>query len=301
MSEHMMKDLSRPKTVAEYARLFFTGFAMGAADIVPGVSGGTIAFISGIYETLLDGIKSLNLDAIKLAIGLKFKALFDHVPVRFFIPLALGLGSAILALSNVLGNLLENQPAFVFAFFGGLILASIISIGLKVTWSIQSAVALVVGAVFAFWVVGLPSIGDASHDPLTLFLSGMVAISAMLLPGISGSFILLILGQYKYVLDAVRGLQIGTLIIFALGCLVGILAFSRIVSYLLKHYESVTIAALTGFMIGAMRTIVERVVNGANAMPNFGAGEALGIALLIGVGFALVTALELVQRRAKTA
>lgn len=294
----LMKDLSKPKTFGEYARIYLTGFAMGAADIVPGVSGGTMAFILGAYETLLNAIKSFNLEAIKLAFGMKFSQLFnEHIPVRFLVALGIGLLSAILLLSNALSGLLETQPLFIFAFFGGLILASIVSVGLKIKWSIGAVVALVVGAVFAFWIIGLPALEDGAHDNLTLFLSGMVAICAMLLPGISGSFILLILGQYKYILNAVKERDIVPLIFVALGCLVGILAFARVISWLLKHYESITIAALVGFMIGSLRVIVQEMDKGAQLIADFGAGHIVFAVVIAIGGFVLVSALDHMQTR----
>jgi putative membrane protein len=294
-SEHHSKDYSHPKTLGEYARIYFTGFAMGAADIVPGVSGGTMAFILGVYETLLNAIKSANVQAIKLALGFKFGELFTHIPVRFLIPLALGLGTAILALSNVLGTLLEEQPTFVFAFFGGLILASIVAVGVRVTWTIGTLTSFAIATVAAFIVVGLPVLDDAAHDPLTLFVSGMIAICAMLLPGISGSFILLVLGQYKYILDAVRNRDLLALVVFAMGCLVGILAFARLISFLLRRYEMVTIAALTGVMLGSLRTIWERMSAGSTTVADFGAGHvALAVGLAV-VGFVIVSVLDHLQ------
>jgi hypothetical protein len=157
--DHIMQDLSKPKTPMEYIRLFFSGFAMGSADIVPGVSGGTMAFILGVYETLIDAIKSFNLDAIRLAIGFKLGELFEHIPIRFLIALGLGILSAILLLASLLEGWLETQPTLVFAFFGGLIIASIIAVGAKVTWSPSAWVALVVGTIVAFRDRGLAEFG----------------------------------------------------------------------------------------------------------------------------------------------
>lgn len=294
---HLMKDYSRPKTLAEYLRIYLTGFAMGAADIVPGVSGGTMAFILGIYETLLDAIKSVNIGALRLLLARRFGALFDHVPVRFLIPLGLGIATAILALSNLLGTLLEDHPLFVFAFFAGLILASIVAVGVKIRWNAVAGVAVVAGAVFAFWLVGLPALRDASHDPLTLFASGAVAICAMILPGISGSFILLILGQYEYVLGAVRQLDVVTVALVGAGAVVGILGFSRILSWLLKHYETATIAALVGFMIGSLRTIWERSSEGAAKYVDFGVGHVAGALALVLLGFLIVSLMDHLQTR----
>lgn len=288
-------DLGNPRTPQQYLRLFLTGFAMGAADIVPGVSGGTMAFVLGIYNTLLNAIKSFNLTAIRLAVGLKFKELIAHISLTFLIAVALGIGTAIIALSNLLGNALENTPTFVFAFFGGLVIASIIAVGAKLRVTPVNLALLIAGAVGAFIIVGLRPMQDGDHTPLVLFVSGAIAICAMILPGISGSFILLILGQYEFILNAVRTRDIGSLVIVAAGCAVGIIAFSRVLSWLLKHYEQATIAILTGFMVGSLRKIWDEA--SAGWKPEYGAGEiALTVALVL-IGFALVSAIDHAQSR----
>jgi putative membrane protein len=288
-------DLGNPRTPQQYLRLFLTGFAMGAADIVPGVSGGTMAFVLGIYNTLLNAIKSFNLTAIRLAAGLRFKELIAHVSLTFLIAVALGIGTAIIALSNLLGNALENTPTFVFAFFGGLVIASIIAVGAKLRWTLVNLVLLIAGAIGAFIIVGLRPMQDGDHTPLVLFVSGAIAICAMILPGISGSFILLILGQYEFILNAVRTRDIGSLVMVAAGCAVGIIAFSRVLSWLLRHYEQATIAILTGFMVGSLRKIWDEA--SAGWKPEYGAGEiALTVALVL-IGFALVSAIDHAQSR----
>ncbi len=288
-------DLGRPRTPRQFLRLFLTGFAMGSADIVPGVSGGTMAFILGIYETLLNAIKSFDLTAIRLAVSFKFREFFQHVPFGFLLAVGLGILTAIFALSNLLGHALEDYPTYVFAFFGGLVLASIISVGAKLKYTPGVIGTMVFFALVAFVVVGLQETDSADHGPITLFISGAIAICAMILPGISGSFILLILGQYRFVLGAVRALDIASLVALALGCLVGIVAFSRLLSFLLKHYEQLTIAALVGFMIGSLRTIWDRSTAGIETMPQFGASElALTVGLVV-VGFLLVSFLDHLQ------
>lgn len=288
-------ELSHPKTLAQYLRLYLTGFAMGAADIVPGVSGGTMAFVLGIYQNLIDAIKSFNPKAIGLALKFKMRAFIEHTSLFFLIALGLGILSAVFALSNILGTLLETQPTFIFSFFGGLILASIVAIGIKIKWGVGALVSLIVSAVAAFIIVGLPALQNADHSLPTLFFSGIIAICAMILPGISGSFILLILGQYKYVLDAVRNFDLVTLIVVAAGAVVGIVAFSRILSYLLHHHENITVAALVGFMIGSLRTIWERANEGTALVENFGAGHLVLIVVLVIVGFLLVSVMDHMQ------
>lgn len=242
------------RTPIQSLRLFFTGVAMGIADVIPGVSGGTMAFILGIYEELINAIKSFNLEFIKLLLQLKFKQALDHVPWKFLLALGLGIGSAVFTLAHAVSWLLENQPVFLFSFFFGLILASILAVGATVKWSPMTLISMVVGTVVAYLIVGLVPL-QMPHDPLTLFLSGAVAIMAMILPGISGSFILLILGQYEYVLEAVKSLDIFTILFVGAGAVVGITGFSRVLSWLFKHYEQATIAVLVGFMLGSLRKI----------------------------------------------
>lgn len=302
-----------PRSPKDYLRLILTGFAMGSADIVPGVSGGTMAFILGVYETLLDAIKSFNLEAVRLLLRRQFKAFEAHVSLRFLVALGLGIAAAIIALSGLLSNLLEGETSriFVFAFFFGLVIASIIAVSTQVKWSVLPLVALVVGTVVAFVIVNVVPV-DAPHEPLNLFLSGMVAICAMILPGISGSFILLILGQYDYVLTAVSNRNIPPLIFLAAGCVVGIIGFSRILSWLLKRYHHITVAALVGFMVGSLWKIWPwkscvlsdidrhgdiRCLQESNLLPNFGSPEFLVALALLLVGFLLVSLIDHMQSR----
>ena len=254
-----------------------------------------MAFILGIYETLIGAIKSFNVKAIRLAISLKLRDLFEHVPFGFLIAVGMGILTAIFALSSLLHDALEYYPTYVFAFFGGLVLASIIAVGAKLRYTPAVIAVLVLFSVVAFVVVGLQEVQTTDHSPLTLFISGAIAICAMILPGISGSFILLILGQYHHVLGSVRALDIVSLGAVALGALVGIVGFSRVLSFLLKHYEQLTIAALTGFMIGSLRTVWDRSAAGTETLPQFGAAElALAVGLLL-LGFLIVSFLDHLQ------
>lgn len=301
------QDYSRPRTVRDYLRLYFTGFAMGSADIVPGVSGGTIAFVSGIYETLLAAIKSFNLTALRLGIGLKFRELFQHVPFGFLIALGLGILSAIVALSGLLGGALENpeQSPFVFIFFAGLVLASILAIGLKTRWNAVALGMLVIGAVGAFILVGLrPPTQEPSHELPVLFVSGMIAITAMILPGISGSFMLLLMGQYFYILNAVRERDVVPIVALGLGCVVGIVIFSRILSWLLKRYYNPTVALLVGFMIGSLRKLWEGdakpdgdLIVGASGITSFDGGQILLAIVVFVLGFIIVSIIDHIAGR----
>jgi putative membrane protein len=306
-------DLGRPTSLLEYLRIFLTGFAMGAADIVPGVSGGTMAFILGVYETLINAIKSFDLTAVRLAIGLKIRELFEHIPFRFLITLGAGLLAAIILLANALHTLLAEQPTFLFAFFAGLIVASVVAVALKVRWALLPLVALVLATVFAFWLVGLGTgvvenavqTGEAlvyTPSPLpVLFFSGMIAICAMLLPGISGSFVLLILGQYAVVLGAVTNRDIISLAAVALGAVIGLLLFSRVISWLLRRYEAITIAALVGFMIGSLRLIYTEAAAGVQIInpqtSQLDGGQWALVIILFLAGFVLVTVLDHAQDR----
>jgi putative membrane protein len=292
------RDLGHPRTLREYLRLFLTGFAMGTADIIPGVSGGTMAFILGIYATLLNAIKSINLKALALLSRLQFRELLSHVSFFFLLSVFLGIGAAIVTLSNLLGRALEEYPTFVFAFFGGLVLASIVAISSRVRWNAGTLGAVVVGAVVAFIIVGLPELQQADHSLPVLFVSGMIAICAMILPGISGAFILLILGQYQFVLNAVRTLDILSLLAVGLGAVVGLLGFSRILSWLLKHHEHVTVAALIGFMLGSLRRIWIEASTGTARIETVDLGVVALIAVLFGIGFLVVSFLDHLQSRA---
>jgi putative membrane protein len=299
-----------PKTGRDYLRIFLSGFVMGSADIVPGVSGGTMAFILGIYEALLNGIKSVNVEVIRLVLTAKIKEAMALVPWRFLLTLAAGIAAAVLTLVNALSWMLENEPEFLFAFFFGLVLASIIAVGAKITyWTLPIIVGLVIGAVGAFFLVGLTPSGDeANHSLIVLFLSGMVAIMAMILPGISGSFILLLLGQYEYVVNAVKDFNLLDVFAVGLGALVGITGFSRILSWLLARYEMLTIAVLTGVMIGSLRKIWPwREAGTANveehtefftreALPEINGDFWIAVALIV-FGFIVVTALDHLQSK----
>lgn len=312
-SGELMNDYSKPATLAEYARLFFSGFAMGASDIVPGVSGGTMAFILGVYETLIDAIKSFNMKALQMGVAfitrrgrtdaVHLTDLLDHLHLRFLFPLGFGLLTAVFLLSSLLESWLHDYPTYVFSFFGGLIIASVVAVAAKVRWSTQSLVFLLTGIVAAYIIVGLPSLGSTlGHHPMVLLISGAIAICAMILPGISGSFILLILGQYDFILGAVKDRDIMSLLSVAAGAAVGIIGFSRVLSWLLNKHENNTIAILVGFMIGSLRLVIQRAVYTQDeaglatpVMFDFGViGVSFGLIL---IGFLLVSAIDHMQTK----
>jgi len=243
------------KHFRQYARLFGTGFSMGVADLIPGVSGGTIAFLSGIYEELLYSIKLVTGDVLRLFLRGKVKQAISLIPFRFLVPLFFGLFGAIFLLANLLSYLLEEYPVFVWAFFFGLVLASTMIVMKRVKkWSILDRVGFVIAAIGAYILVGLVPVETPNTLPV-FFISGMIAICAMILPGISGSFILLLLGKYQQVLGAVTERNFLTLAVFAAGCVVGIALFSRVLSWLFKNYHNISVAILAGFMLGSARKI----------------------------------------------
>ncbi len=290
-------------------RLFLTGIVMGIADLIPGVSGGTMAFIMGIYEHLLSAIKAFNLQLLRLLGRGRWRAALSAIPWGFLVPLSAGIGAAALGMARVMRYLLEYQTVYLFAFFFGLIVASIIAVGATVKWSRGAAAALVGGAIAAYVIVGLVPL-KMPHDPITLFLSGAVAIVAMILPGISGSFILLILGQYAYVLDAVADLNPLPIVPVALGAVVGLAGFVRLLSWLLRNYHDIAVAALMGFMVGSLRKIwpwkevVEIVldrhgravpVREQNILPDIAVPEFWLALIIATVGFFLLNAIDHLQ------
>jgi putative membrane protein len=239
----------------QYLRIALIGFLMGMADLIPGVSGGTIAFICGIYGRLIDGIKSFDLDAIRMIFRLDFKGFWEKIPFLFFIPLGLGLVTAVFSLSGLLGHLFLHHPIELWSFFFGLIFGSIFLLSRETwQWNFRDWRAYVIATILTFMLVGLPVMKTPATLPF-LFLSGAIAICAMILPGISGSYLLVILGKYDLVLEAISTRDFLSLAVFCAGIVTGILSFVRVVSWLLHHHRRVTLIVLTGIMTGALRTV----------------------------------------------
>ena len=237
--------------------IFLRGLFMGSADIIPGVSGGTIALITGIYERLVHGIGKIKFSFLKPFFKGNFaefkKNLIEEIDFQLFIPLLLGIAIAMLTLSKVIGYFIDVYPAFTFAFFLGLILASSYVLYTKIAnFSLKMILFSIIGFILSFIFVGLNPIAYNHTLPIILF-SGMIAICAMILPGISGAFILVLLGQYEYMLNSLKTLNFIEIITFLLGALIGILGFSKLLDYLLQHYEELTMAFLIGVMIGTLR------------------------------------------------
>ncbi len=231
---------------------FLKGMAMGAADIVPGVSGGTIALLTGIYERLINGIKSVGLDTIITLKNHGVKTAWKQIDGTFLLSILLGAATSILLFARVIHYLLEHFAVPTWAGFFGLVLACVFHVGQQVeSWDIKHVFLLVVGAVLV-GAISFSSATEVQITPLILFFAGSIAICAMILPGISGSFILLLLGVYGQVIAAIKGFDLAVLSIFAAGCLVGIMTFSRVLAWIFKYYRSPMLALLTGFMIGAL-------------------------------------------------
>ena len=231
------------------------GMGMGAADVVPGVSGGTIAFITGIYEELIDSIKSVNLQAVKKIFTGRIKGFWEHVNANFLLALVTGILISVLTLARALEYLLVNQPVLIWSFFFGLIIASAIVVARKITtWNAGTVIALIAGIVAAYFITEITP-AETTEAYWFIFLSGALAICAMILPGISGSFILLLLGKYQFVLGAVNQAKFDVIAVLGIGAIVGLLSFSNLLSWLLKKFHEVTIAVLAGFMIGSLNKI----------------------------------------------
>ncbi len=228
------------------------GMAMGAADVVPGVSGGTIAFISGIYEELINSLSNINLKALIVWRKEGTAALWRHINGTFFVFLFAGIGISIFALSKVVTRLLDSHPVILWSFFFGLIIASIWMVGKSVKkWSIPTVISLMFGIAIALWISSIQT--TASMDAKWfVILSGAIAICAMILPGISGSFILVLMGSYHVIYGAIADVDLTIIGLFAIGCVIGLLSFARVLKYLFANYHDLTVTLLTGFMIGAL-------------------------------------------------
>ena len=293
---------------------------MGAADVVPGVSGGTIAFITGIYEELINSIKSINLNALKLFFSGKFKEFWTAINGTFLLSVFLGVGISVFSLAKGLEFLLTHYPILVWSFFFGLIVASAIYVSRSIkNWNFGTILSGLIGIAIAYSITVI-SPAEANTSYLFVFVSGMIAICAMILPGISGSFILVLLGMYKFILSAVGDMNLAVILTFLVGAAIGIIAFSNVLSWLLRKYHNLTIALLAGFMVGSLNkvwpwkevteTIIDRhgelkPIDEHNILPGtyeqitgHDAWLAGAIALAI-VGFVLIFVVEGIGKRLK--
>lgn len=291
------------RTIMDYVTLALKGMAMGAADVVPGVSGGTIAFIVGIYDELINSIKSINGHSLKLLFTGKILAFWKAINGSFLFSILLGIGISVFSLARLITWLLVTHPIMVWAFFFGLVLAStwFVSKDIK-EWNVKTVASFIVGAAVAYYItVATPT--ETPTNLFFIFLCGAIAICAMILPGISGSFILVLLGKYFYIMDAVKGLKLDVLLVFAAGALIGITSFSRVLSFALARFRNSTLALLTGFMLGSLNKVwpwKEKMMMAdgfeleRNIMPNAYLAEAIVLAV---IGFFLVYFLEKLSQK----
>ncbi|WP_303919606.1 DUF368 domain-containing protein [Draconibacterium sediminis] len=308
------------RSAKDYFSLAIKGMAMGAADVVPGVSGGTIAFITGIYEELINSIKSINLTAIKLLLSFKLAEFWKAINGTFLISVFIGIGISVFSLAKGLEYLLHHYPILVWSFFFGLIVASAIYVARSIKrWKADTIIGGLAGIVIAYMITVITP-AEANTSYWFIFLSGAIAICAMILPGISGSFILVLLGMYKFILSAVGDVNIAVILTFLVGAAVGIIAFSNVLSWLLKKYHNTTIAVLAGFMVGSLnkvwpwkevtQTIIDRhgelkPIAERNILPGtyeqITGHEAwlLGAILLAIAGFALIFVVEGIGKKLK--
>lgn len=242
----------KERKIGDSLLLGLKGMAMGAADIVPGVSGGTIAFITGIYEELITSLNNINFRAIMILRKEGLKSFWNHINGNFFIFLLAGIAISLVSLVRIVTYLLENEPVLIWSFFFGLIIASIVLIGKRVNyWRLTTIVAILVGTVVALWISSIQTIANVDAN-WYIFLSGAIAICAMILPGISGSFILLLMGSYHMILNGLKNLDLLVIGLFGSGCVMGLISFSRLLKYLFNKFHDQTVALLTGFMIGSL-------------------------------------------------
>ena len=295
------------RNLLQYVLVTLKGMAMGAADVVPGVSGGTIAFISGIYEELITSINNVNLSLFKTWKKHGFKAAWTQLNGNFLLALFLGIFISLFSLATLVSWLLENEPVLLWSFFFGLVAASVIFVGQQIEqWNAGAIIALVVGAVVAYFVTTLPPSGNSDSLPY-LFLSGALAVCAMILPGISGAFILVLLGSYKTILDAVHERNITLIAIVGAGAIFGLLSFAKLLKWMFNNHKNITLAVLTGFILGSLnkiwpwkriletRTIGEKqIIIDENVSPFAFEGDNQLIYALIAaiIGFSLIFILE---------
>ena len=235
--------------------LFLKGLAMGGADVVPGVSGGTIAFISGIYEELLESIKAVNLPNLRLLLSGQFKAFWRAINGNFLLILFSGILISIKSLASLLIHLKETYPIQLWSFFWGLIMISSVVVLRQITkWRWTVIVSGIIGIILAVIVTSLTP-AHTSDSYLMIVLSGVLGISAMILPGISGAFILLILGKYEFILTALNELNLVVIGLFIFGCIIGLVSFVRVISWVLDKYHNMAVALLAGFMMGSLNKL----------------------------------------------
>jgi len=288
---------------------------MGAADVVPGVSGGTIAFISGIYEELITSINNINFSLFKVLRKEGFRSFWIAINGNFLLSLFTGIFISVFSLAKMISWLLINQPVLLWSFFFGLVLASVFFIARDIKqWNLGIIVAFVLGTVLAYYITTLPPSENTNGIPF-LFLSGALAVCAMILPGISGAFILVLLGSYKTILDAVHQKDFHIVATVAIGAVFGLLSFARLLKWMFEHYKNSTLALLTGFILGSLnkiwpwKRVLETKIFGDKVIPvkemnisplQFeGENQLLYAVLLALLGFCIIFILEKLAAKSK--
>jgi putative membrane protein len=303
------------RNLLSYIIISLKGVAMGAADVVPGVSGGTIAFISGIYEELITSINSINFSKFKVLRKEGFKSFWKAINGNFLLALFSGIFISVFSLAKMISWLLVNQPILLWSFFFGLVFASIFFIARVIEkWNLGTISAFVLGAVIAYYITTLPPLENTESLPF-LFLSGALAVCAMILPGISGAFILVLLGSYKTILDAVHEQELYTVATVAMGAVFGLLSFARLLKWMFENYKNSTLALLTGFILGSLnkiwpwKKVLETKIFGKKVIPvnevNIspfqyeGDNQLLYAVLLALLGFCVIFILEKLATKSK--
>lgn len=296
------------RNLLSYITISLKGVAMGAADVVPGVSGGTIAFISGIYEELITSINGISFSKFKVLREEGFKSFWRAINGNFLLALFSGIFISVFSLAKMISWLLVNQPILLWSFFFGLVFASIFFIARDIeSWNLGTVTAFVLGAAIAYYITTLPP-SENTHSLPYLFLSGALAVCAMILPGISGAFILVLLGSYKTILDAVHERELYTVATVALGAVFGLLSFARLLKWMFQNYKNSTLALLTGFILGSLnkiwpwKRVLETKIFGTKVIPineenispfNFEGDNQLLFAILLALlGFCVIFILE---------
>jgi len=311
------------RRLLDYLIISLKGIAMGAADVVPGVSGGTIAFISGIYEELIESIDNVNLNVFKIWKKNGFKSAWNSINGTFLLTLFSGIAISILSLAKLIKWLLHNEPILLWSFFFGLVLASILYIGKQIkTWSPKVIVAIIITTILSYFIT-LAEPFATPDSSIYLLFCGFIAIIAMILPGISGAFILLILGAYETVINTVNNLIEGIstgnfemlkgallkFVLLAIGAIIGLKVFSKLLNWMFKHKKNITLAVLTGFMIGSLNKIwpwkrvlktrinsegIEVTLLDESVLPNSYSGDnqIMYAILFVIIGFATILILE---------
>lgn len=293
---------STKRSPIQWLGVTLKGIAMGAADVVPGVSGGTIAFITGIYEELISSLDALSLSSLKVLRKEGVKAFWKKVNGNFFVALLFGVGISVFSLAKLVTHLLMNYPVLIWSFFFGLIIASFIIVFKTVKeYNFKTLFALVIGTVIAGAISVMETTGEASSNWF-LVLSGAIAICAMILPGISGAFILVLLGSYNQIISGIKEFDVTVIGLFGVGCVLGLLSFSKLLKYMFMHFKAVVLALLSGFLLGSLLKVwpwknkvgdVPIIVHSdgredfmmTNVLPTAFEGEAqLLYSILIGVG-----------------